>query len=345
MKQRFNPRAALDYRVLRAEGVLLTGGMPTQHGQIALANDTLFAQGNVDIELTNYAVGWRDPSDLEAELNFLFPPVQVTDRFSYRSFVNAEEFLLDEEDTDLRSIGGDFGFVEQYHNTESESRTLNKGLAIRIDHDQVKNQSNWRERAVGRLRSRLLRLDLRRAVALATAAAVNSPVVWDKATGAPGVLTADPDMDINDNKSSAADISGISPNRLYIGETAWNYRWAAYRSQNNAGGYASAAQTPDMVGATLGFQRTLKSQSRYQSAAAAKSQFLGNKVMMFLGDDGLGQEDPSNFKNFWSPCVDGQRFRVWTMELMKFTIFVVEHYSRPTVTSTLGIRQLTAANA
>jgi hypothetical protein len=334
-----NPRALLDYRVYRAENILLSAAMLGMHGQIALANDTLFAQGNVDVELTNYAVGWRDPSNLEAELNFLFPPAQVNDRFSFRSWTNAEEFLLDDDNSDLREIGGDFAMVEQYHNDETESRTFNKGLAIRIDKDQVRNQPNWRERAVGRLRSRLLRLDLRRAITLSQAAAVNTNVLWDLAGG------VDPDMDINGQKTSAADISGLHPNSLYFGENAWNYRWATYRAQNNAGGYASASQTIDGVAGTLGFPRRFKSESRYQSAAAAKSQFLGSKVMMFLADDGLSQDDPSNFKNFWSPCENGQRFQVWAIEMPKYHILIVEHYSRPTVTSTLGIRQLTVTNS
>jgi hypothetical protein len=323
----------LNARVYRAEGVLPVTAQLTRHGQVALANETLFQQGNVDIELTQYAVGYRDGANLEAELNAIAPAVQTPERFSYRSYDNTEAFLLDTGDNDIREIGGNFNELEDLHSTETESRTLNKGFAMRVDKDRVKNQPNWQQRYVGHIRTRLLRCDVRRGYALLVAGATNTAKTWGG--------SADPDMDLANQILATSNVSGMVPNTLVMDDTSWLLRLASHRAQNTAGSNASAELSFDELRAKLGFQRGYKSSSRYASSTSAKAQFLSSKVLIYTASEGLMEDDPSNIKTFWSACENGERFQVWIAEFPKYYVLMVEHYSRPTLTSTLGIRMLT----
>lgn len=316
-----------------AEGIL-PAGSPLAHDQIALANETAFVEANFSNPLTTYAVGWMDSSDLMAELNYLFPPVQVTRRFEYASATNIEEFLQESADEDVREIHGEFKQVRPYTSSKVNAATLNKGLSIRIDLDHVADQANWREQHVARLTKRLLRAELRRGLALINAAAVNTGSIWSSST--------DPDLLINAQITNASDISGVKPNRVYVGEDAWNLRWAAYRAQNNAGGYASAAMTEQQLASMLGLDRVFRSTSRYQNTGSAKAQFGGSRLFLFNAQDGQSAADPSNTKRFWSPCQDGTMIRVYERQVSaKIYEITVEHYSLPAITSTLGIRKLT----
>lgn len=325
----------INARVYQAENVLPYNAQLAKHGQVALANDTLFQQGNVDIELTQYAVGYRDPANLEVELNAIAPAVQTNERFSFRSFDNTEAFLLDTGDNDIREIGGNFNDLEDLHSSETETRTLNKGFAMRVDKDRVKNQPNWQQRYVGHIRTRLLRCDVRRAYALIDAGSTNTAKTWD------GTAGKDPDMDITNQILASANVVGISPNTLVMDDTSWLLRMTSHRAQNNAGGYASAQLAFDDVVKKLGFQRGYKSSSRYASSTSAKTQFVSSKVYLYTAFDGLMEDDASNIKTFWSPCENGQRFQVWIAEYPKYYVIMVEHYSKPTLTGSLGIRKLT----
>lgn len=318
---------------LANEGILPAGTSIT-HNQVALANDSLFVEGNYSRPLTNYVVGWADSSDLMAELDFLMPPVQVPRRFSYKSATNAEEFLQDSADEDIRAVGADFKVIKPYTSTEVNDAVLNKGLVAAIDLDQVADQANWREMHTSRLMGRLMRAELRRSLALINAASNNTAKTWNS--------SADPDADVNAEITAAADVHGVKLNRVYFGESAWNLRLAAFRAQNTAGGFASAGLTPEQLASWLGVDRVFKSGSRYQSTSSAKAQFGGSRVFAFMAMDGASEQDPSNCKRFWSPCVDGSMFRVYEQQVSaKKFLITVEHYSLPKITSTLGIRKLT----
>ena len=148
-------------------------------------------------------------------------------------------------------------------------------------------------------------------------------------------------MDINTQITSARDISGVGVNSLYFGDAAWNLRWSSHRASDKAGGFVSSEKTLEQVVQYLGLQRGYRSQSRYQSSSSAKTQFVGSKVYLFQALEQPMEEDPSNIKNFWSPCENGERFQVWLAEFPKYYVLIVEQYSRPTLTSSLGIRKLT----
>lgn len=319
-------------------GILRDTGQGYAHGQMfQLANDSRFVDTHFNEPLTTYAVGWRDPANLEAELEFIAPEVPVPRRFTFKKATNTEEFLSETLD-DVRAIGSDFKRV-QFQGTEVESKTHNKGLMIVVDLDNVAPGTNWEQNAVAKLLRRLQRNELRRGQAGLTAAATNTNKTWNS--------SADPDQDVRDDLITAANLTGIRPNRVLYGDTAYNTRLKSYRAQNNAGGYASAAQSEAELAAALMVDGVLVSKSRYQSSASAKSEIFGTKVLMFHAQSGVDTEDPSNIKRFVTlhdAEQGGGRYRVYRQQLSsKLVAISVEHYSQIVVTYSTGIRQFTVS--
>lgn len=310
-----------------------TAAASLQHDQICLANETRFNQAYFNEPLTTYAVGWRDPNSIEQTLEFFAPAVPVSRRFTYKEHNNAEEFLSDLDD--LRAIGAEFKRVE-YAGTETEAKTDNKGLTIRVDMDQVRDMPNWRELYTGRLLRRLCRSELRRAISLLSAAAANTAKTWDTTAG------KDPDQDVIADLIAGATARGLRSNRLGYGDTAWSKRALACRAQNSAGGFASASLTPQQLAGLLGVDQILVSTERYQSTASAKAEILNNLVLMFYALSGAMAEDATNIKRFISPVEGGGQVRVYEQQMTaKLIDLTIEHYSLIKITSTLGIRKFT----
>ncbi len=302
-------------------------------GQVALANESRFNTAFYSEPLTAYAVGWRDPNQVEETLDFLFPPVQAGRRFEFKKADNAEAFYS--ETDDQRAMGADFKRVE-YKGTTQLDKTYNKGLTIRVDLDQVDGMPNWREVFTSRLLQRLLRSELRRAITAFSGAATNTAKTWDTSAG------KDPDQDVLTDLIAAVDDSGVRPNRLLYGDVAWNKRLIAHRAQASSGGYASAGLTPRELSGFLGVDGVRISRERYQSTASGKSKVCPDIVLEFFAEDGLGPDDPSHGKRFWSAVEGGGKYRIYEQAVSaKMIDLTVEHYSNCVVTSTVGLRKLT----
>lgn len=331
-----NPKiaAALAAVHLANDGLLPdTGNLA--HDQIVLANDARFVEANFNQPLTTYAVGGWDRLDITPELEFFAPMIPVPRRFTYAEWLNAESLLSDASADDLRAIGADFKQVE-YKSTKTEGKTDNRGLTIRVDMDEVADKANWQQVYTSKLLNRLKRNSLRRAVALLSAAGTNTARTWDTTAG------KDPDQDIATILVTATNSSGIRPNRVGYGETAWAKRVLAHRAQNTAGGIASAGLNEQEVAAFLTVDQVLKSKSRFQSAAAAKSEIVSNLVLSFIAYSGGDVEDPSNIKRFVSPTASGGPVRVYLHQVnSKLWDLTVEHYELIKIVSTLGIRKET----
>lgn len=301
-------------------------------GVIAAANASRFVEDNFSEPLTTYAVGFRDPNNIEETLEFFAPAVPVDgELFEFAKSDNAEEFYA--ETDDVRGRGADFKRIE-YTEEKATAKTQNKGLTIRVE------SANWTpqkaQAKIAKLKRRLLRNELWRAIALLSAAATNDDKTWDVTEG------KDPDMDIVTALTTGADASGLRSNRIGIGETAWNKRWIAHRAQNSAGGTASASLTPDALASMLMVDKVYVSKERRQVTAATKNQILSNLVLMFNAMSGGDDEDPSNIKRFQSPCEGGGQWRVYEQRVSaKLIDLTLEHHSNIIVTSTLGIRKLT----
>lgn len=302
-------------------------------GEVYLANESRLVEANFSQPLTAYALGWRDPSNILDTLNFIAPEVPTTRRFEFAKHVNAEQFLSEADD--LRAIGASFKRVD-YTSEKQTAKTLNKGLTIRVDLDNVTGMTSWRNIYTARILQRLYRNELRRALAiLAGAATSTGNFAWG------GSTAMDADLDLINELILARDSSGIAMNRVLFGDQAWAYRLKALRGLESAGGFSNAALTPEQLAMFLGVDRVHISRERYQSAAASKSKVVGASVYLFYGQDGLTPEDPSNIKRFTSPTEGGQKFRVYEQQVnAKLVDITVEHYSIILATSTLGIREL-----
>lgn len=314
---------------------VITDGRFDQPG-LHLANDSKFLAGHFSEPLTTYAVGWKDPNDLEGTLNFLAPAVEVGRKFEFKKANNAEEFLSETTD-DLRAIGADFKRV-QYSGTSVVAKTYPRGLTEIIDLDNVTGNS-WEQQTVARLQRRLLRNSIRRAFAGLTAAATNTNKVWGS--------SSDPDADVRAELNTGSTASGIRANRVLYGEGAFHLRFAAYRSQNNAGATGSSTLTEQQLARLLMVDQVLVSQERYQSSASAKSEIAGLKAISFYADPMANTEDPSNIKRFITLHDANQGGGRWLVyqkqESAKLVSITVAHYENTIITSTLGIRQITAS--
>lgn len=299
--------------------------------EIISANENRFSAGNYSEALTAFTVGWVDPENTAKILDFIAPPIPVGRRFEFKKSDNAQAFYS--ESDDVRAIGAEFKRVS-YAGESVNEKTINKGLTIRVDHDEVSGD-DWQERYVQMLMQRLLRNELRRAVkALETiATSDNSAKSWNAG--------ANPDADIRNMLMLAADQSGVRPNRLLFGESAWDLRMTSLESQNSAVAFKGAAMAKDELAGKFMLDGCEVLSSRYQSAPATKSKILADAVFAFFAQNTLSKDEPSNLKRFYTPTEEGGAFRVYCDEHAKYTDITVEHYSSIVATSALGVRKLT----
>lgn len=302
-----------------------------RHELLCLANAASFADTHFSEPLTTYAQGWRDPSNLESELEFVAPLVEVPRRFEWRKFAEANDFMT--ETDDLRDVGADFKRVK-FAGEIVNDKTFNRGLTIFVDADEVAGQPNYQQRYIGYLMRRCVRNDLRTAVALLLASATNGDKTWN--------TESDPDADLMDLLDVAGDALGFSPNRLYAGANAWSKRVKVFRAQDNAGARASAMMSPAELSAWLGIDEMRVSRIRYQSTATAKAKVVGAAVVAFFAEAGGLPEDPSNIKRFVSRCADGSLMRVYRRQVSeKIEALTVERYVKTVAVSTVGLRKYT----
>jgi hypothetical protein len=298
-------------------------------GMVCAANEARFTASTYSEPLTAFTVGWKDSEQIEEMLNFLAPVIPVAKRFEFK-VSDGEQYFLSETD-DMRSIGSAFKRIE-FAGESITSRTYNKGLTVRVDHDDVAGD-DWRERYVQLLLQRLLRNELRRAIAAleTNAASTSETYVWDS--------SSNPDSSIRAELEAAAAISGVRPNRIVIGEAAWDIRSDAYDAQNNAGAARAAGLAPAELARKLFVDEVRIMSARYQNGVV-KENIIGNRVYAFYTRNDIMKDEPANIKRFVTPVDGGVTFRVYADEHSKFTDLTVEHYSNVVLTSKDGIRKL-----
>lgn len=310
-----------------------------QHERISMFNADIATESFFSEPLTEYAVGYTDMADLDRELEFFAPGVEVSPRFEYSVHDNAEAFLSDGDD-DERPAKADFKEVE-YTETKVDAHTVNRGLQITLDMDKIRGRSDWEEHYTVKLMSRIKRNSLRRAIALLSAAATNTAKTWDTSAG------KDPDLDVIQEAIVAAGLSGIKFNRVGYGDTAWSKRLLSLRGQNNPGGVASSGMSITELAGFLAVEEVLNSNARYTSSASARTEMVGNLVLMFNAQGNVDTEDASNIKRFFSmgdPEEGGGRYQVYSARVSaKRHVIAVGHYERTAITSTLGIRKFTVS--
>ncbi len=294
-------------------------------GLICAANEERFTAGHYSEPLTAYTAGWKDPENVDAILQRLFPEVSVARRFEFKNAVNAEAFLT--ETDDVRAIGAAFKKVV-YTGTSTNGRTLNKGLTVSIDHDDCADLEAEKQKAISRLLARLARNELARGIVLLEAN--------DTAAGMIFSATTNPDGLIRAKLAASADISGIRPNIVLFGEAAWDLRLDAYENPARVQPTNRADKTLAELAGYLMVDTVEVVKARYQSTATAKSKVVPSTVYAYSAYQGAGKDDPSAVKRFVSSGRAGQRYGVYVVEHEKYTDVSVETYSNLVATG-IGI--------
>lgn len=341
VSQGFDPDINTISRLEGPTDFILGANEPLRPGFLQVANEERFIEANFSEPLTTYAVGYRDSENMEALLEFVCPKVLVGRRFEYVVYSNIEEFLSDAASVstvnDVRAIGAPFKRIE-YTSSKSTGSTLNKGLTIRVDLDNMDGLPNWRQIYTAKIIRRLLRNELYRAVLLLSAAATSTSVTWSQVTN------QDPDADLINAMTNFGNGMGMVPNRAMYGLQAWNQRAFTFRKLLTAGSLASAGMDEEELAGLVGLQDVMVNKARYQSSfvtTSLKSFILGETVLVYMAEANQTPEDASNIKRFVSPTIGGQPMRVYEQVVnSKLVDITVEHYSNIVVTSTLGIQKL-----
>lgn len=307
-------------------------------GMKFLGNEERFTSAYYSEPLTQYAVGWTDPEDLQGLTDFVAPRVPVGRRFEYKLAVNAEAFLSEIDDE--RQIQGEFKQVEYQGSTQSQ-KTANRGLKYRLDLDEEGQGILTETLIVERLLQRIRRNQFRRAILTLTAlaGANNTAVTWTYNSGINP--NPQPNEDLRKQSQRAQLDSGVYPNRLLLDLLSWNIRKAAYAAQAlSAGAIGSYTQTIEEVATDIGVDRAMVCKPVYQATSTAKSYILGQRAIQFYSQDNPTRDDPTNLKHFVTPVGDGD-FRVYRQPVgSKFVDITVEHYDNIIGTATVGINQL-----
>lgn len=275
-----------------------SAGINMAPGQIALANESTFAGNFLSEPLTQYAVGWRsDQNLLENLLEFLAPMVPVARRFEYRKANNEKAYSIVEENGDIRALYGDFGLVKA-DGTVEQAKTACKGLRTIVDRDTLPADPMAIEKRVAYLKKILLRLEIRRATNALAEAATNVAKTWD--------ANGTPDIDVTVELDAAGNDSGINPNRVLYGTTAWQKRLTALGSTNKTEGRANFGMDPAALARFFAVDQVRISNERYQAAKGAKSKLTPTScVFLFAAEKGASTEDASNVKRFVSTEAGG----------------------------------------
>lgn len=293
------------------------------------AHESRFSAAHYSEALTAFSTGYKDPENLCDLLEFIAPSIPVGRRFEFKRANNSEAFLS--ESDDVRAIGASFKCVEYTGDTINE-RTFNKGLSIRIDHDEIVND-DWQERYVQLLIQRLYRNELRRAILVLDKASQTEFQTWNG--------KSNPDADLRKALLHAANSSGIRPNRLLFGELAWDTRASAYESKESISSIRSADMSPSDLAKKLLVDEIKIIRARYQSNHQSKSQIVADSIYAYFAQNTITKDEPSNLKRFVTPVDGGGTFRVYIEEDVKFSSISVEHYSNIVVTSSMGIQKIT----
>ena len=327
-------------RIGTASAALMASALTVPHigdspesGEVYQANANVLGGAFYSEALTGFSLGLDDDSGIDSALEFLAPAVQSSRKPEYLIEEALKDFQYDADDE--RASGEDYKKIGRA-DTMKISKLKNRGLTMVLDEEDYASSDNPEEDAVATIIKRLKRNELVRAIALLDAAAVNTARTWSTVAG------KDPDQDLRLSLATGADASGRLANRVFYGELAWIYRSASHRAQDNGGGTASALFDANQAAQFAGAQEGLVNSSRYDLDGVL-TKVVGNKIYSFTGISGAGRKDSSNIKRF---VEKGNQFTVHRQEVSADVVHItVRHRSLTVITSTLGIRKETVAQA
>lgn len=302
-------------------------------GIILAANDANFDSAHLSEPLSEFVADTPDEEGLDTILEAMAPSVPVGRAFTYLVVDTTAAFQAALADEDKREIGGEFSTVRP-KGSQSNGRTVNKGLTMILDNDQGGEDSAVQQRAVTNLRNRLLRTEIYRTEALLEANDTALTPNWGGTNTA-----ADPDGDIAYDLELGGDARGIDSNIVVYCGGAWLRRFLSLGLGSNSARHQTRNLSPQQLAELLGVDKVVKAKVRYQSSSTAKTKIGDQKVYSYYAKAGAMPNDPSNIKRFVTPVPGGGMFRVYITPILKRTAVTVEHYSSIDLTSSLGIRK------
>lgn len=305
-------------------------------GQIYLANEGAVNNQFLSQALTQYSVGWQSPEgELEALKRLIFgEPIVVSKRFSFKKADDKSAFYAAESDDDVRAMGSDFKLL-RFEGSTVDSHTQSKGLTMRIDRDEMNEDSEAEQKAVANLRTILMRAEILRGLNALSTSATNTNKTWGT-----GANKADADADVIAMLITAAKAAGLKPNQVLYGITAYQKRFLTLRDASNTAVAGSATLAPEQLAGLLGV-RTVKPIEQIYQNGASKAAMIDNLVLTYNVQHSGLKDDPSNIKIFETPMDGGTDYAVYREEHGAFLDITVAHQSRVIVTSTTGIGKLT----
>lgn len=305
-------------------------------GQVYAANSSRFAASAFQEALTDYSVGYTDPENLDELLNVLAPAIpNCARRFEYFVADSTKAFLADDIADVIRNIGGEFKRVEDFGEMKTD-RIHQKGLVYRLDYlalDAGVDREQARRQKVAMLQARLLRADVRAAIAVHDAGATNVAKTWGTASN--------PHKDLRDALVLGANGAGIRPNMVAFGEGAYDKMIDVFEATDTPHAGRAANMTTEQLATKLMVDKVATVSARYATTKTAKSTLMGNAVYMYIARPGQQVEDASHIKRFLHPAMGGGQWGVYIEEHANYEDITVEHNSLIRATATLGWRKLT----
>lgn len=324
---------------LALTGATVASLAPVPGEMTALNSSTNYA-GSLSQEVTGFVSGLPS-TDEEKLLDLLFPPIETNDMFQFCK-ADDEAFLTESDDSDIRNVGGSFKRI-QFRGTTVTLATQQKGLTLRVDHKQLPKKdgkivSGWENQRAAMIKSRLVRADIIRGLALLDAAAVNANEVWD--------ATTNPDGDLRAMIELTRTATGRRATHTLLGATAQQLRQDAYEAPTRAN-HAMANHANYSMEELARYLNTgkvvIEDGVKQTKKGSTKIDRLGLAAYSYSAEQGALLDDPSNIKRAWNNTPFGGKWAVSIKPDTYYTDITVFQESLLFVPQTTGIRKTTVS--
>ena len=296
--------------------------------KITQAQETKF---NPDYYSSDYTqLGNNYAKKQEKPLKFLASDISVQRYFDFIKNPDINSFFS--EINDVRSTGDNFKYVD-LKGEKLTSKTLNKGLTVRVDSDDL--VKDCEERYVCALIQHLISNEYRRVIRAFKEIIKEAQKNEKKQLIEVGPWGKDklPDGDLREGLLTAWKDYGFSPNRIVMHQNVAYTRYVCLAGQNTAG--AHAVDLPFKELAELFLIEDIQLIQPYIR------ELEGNEIFIFLAQNDLTKDNPfSAITRFVTPFDDGNSFQVYIEQHAKYTDISVEHYSNIIATSANNLLEL-----
>ena len=288
---------------------------------IKLENSDRFDAAFFSEPLTAYAQNFMTAGGRTQEiLDFFAGKVYVPRRFEYRKYSSEADLAADV----VRALGSDFKIIAG-ERTVQLSKTYNKGLAVRLDEDEISSDPQWEVNVTKQILCTLQRTDAYTAGQLLydSVPSVATAPTWNGSVG------QDPDGDLMAMLDECESATNVRPNYILFPSGLWAARIKTLRAQTSLLAVQSANQSVDQLSDWL----------QCKVVVCSKMDFPVDNVILAGVTGTGGLDDISTVRRFVTTADGGVDYRAFKRQVSsKVWEIVVEHYSNIVATApTLGI--------